>query len=323
MDRALDCLTPIQIAERLARLSGAQYLTVLKTDGTTHQVPSESAESAPLGLLVRGKTSTGLISITLAANEIAQITPSEMVVSDEPIQRRLDQEMFLDLLASVESLGDGTESEVVRIPVAYAYDPTEPPRLGTIMSGKDMLIYADVPWFEMAHREGKSVSFGLSLFGFGGNAGFSWSKSLLDEIAKVSMGRKVKTTLQDVCRTKADEVSLADNVHLWTIDRLPTEDQAAYLISGEEGRDWRPAFITRSPNNPDKTNIDPHIVGYFATDGFLIGPEAWQMLPYPCRIFGQVVPQIIGTTFGSKECYVRIRAAAILGRDQETGFTPS
>lgn len=337
---SLDPLSAEQVNDRLADNQDAQYLTVLMTDGTVHQIPRSECSEATAGMMVHGRTSSEELSISLPASQIAQITHNEMAVSDQPdFQRRLNQEMFFDLLASVEPraldfrkefdpsapiLSPRTDVMIGTTPVKYDYDPTEPPRVGTLNGGRDVLLYVDVPWFELAHRAGKSASFGLSLFGFGGSGGVGWSKSLLDEIGKVARNRKARTdSLDGLCRRGSEELSLADNIHLWRLDRLPSEMQRQYLITNQEERDWRPAFVTRSPNDPNAGNTDPHVVAYFATSGFVIGPEAWQTLPFPCRIFGSRLPLSIGTEFGNQLCHIRVRALAVLARDQEVGFTPS
>jgi hypothetical protein len=302
----------------------ARFVNVLLTSGAVYQLPRASCSPTTNGLSVSGITSTGLVTIAITSISVAGIARSEMYVARKPaIDRRLSQQMFLDLLAAVES-SDDLEFEISRMPAAFAFDPTEPPQTGMIMGGRNVLLYADVPWFELAHREGKSVSFGLSLFGFGGDAGFSWSKSLLDEIKKVAERKKAKTeSLAGLCEREIDEVCLVDYLHLWRLDRVPPDKQSDYLKHGEEGRTWRPAFVTRSPNSPDPSNAAPHAVAYLATTGFWIGPEAWQLQPFPCRIFGSQVPQPISTTLGRNACHLRIRAVAMLARDQQIGFSPS
>jgi hypothetical protein len=262
-----------------------------------------------------------------------------MVVSDQQdLHRRLDQEMFFDLLTLVEPEAldyrkeidpneplpsPRTSVTIGAIDVAYDHDPHQPPVVGTIAGGRDILLYADVPWFELAHKAEKSASFGLSLFGFGGDFGTSWSKSLLEEINKVAKRKPKTDSLDNLCNVRSETVSVVNNLHLFRLDRVPTEDQKNYLMRDVESRDWRPAFLTRSPNSPDPTNVAPHVVAYFAINGFVVSPEAWQMLPYPCRIFGNLVPVSVRTEFGNQLCHLRVRAAAVLARDQEVGFVPS
>jgi hypothetical protein len=292
----------------------AEYLSVKLTDGTFLPViPKFNLTANRQSLVVTGSAEEAATRhVLIPLSEIADIkrpvwdTGTASTSSGGKAWARSSELSTHSIFADLSSLAEDEGLNVIEIAPRHFFKPTGPIRSGQLSTKFDQILYHDTRYFERAHREGKSVELGLTLFGFGGNLGFSSSTSLLQAIQK-AMKKKRTTSIAAACQEST--VQLRAYAHLLS---SPHKASTSQLRCEDDGK-WLPALVSSSADEPD--GAAPMCVAYFVTRGFVIAAGDWKFRA-PMRMFGEIVHQELEIPgYGTAGCFLRVRAAALLASD--------
>ena len=80
-----------------------------------------------------------------------------------------------------------------------------------------------------------------------------------------------------------------------------------------ESSTWAPGIISRSKvGDGEELKNMPWSLAYFNEDCFMFPKELWERMSQTIRVYGEIVPVIVDTEFGKKQCFIKVRAAAYL-----------
>ncbi len=179
---------------------------------------------------------------------------------------------------------------------------------GDIQFSADTPLYCD--WGYLSRKGGGLNSVGVGLMAVSFSAG--WTKSLWSAFGEII--KETATVYEKVC--SRSEVALrAFPVFLRESQRRSDSEQPKTHALTMEGGEWSPVFLARSRVARPQELRDVDWVAYFRNDSFMFPRALWGKLRQPIRVYGEVVTASARTTYGNRECFLKVRAAACLLKD--------
>ncbi len=182
----------------------------------------------------------------------------------------------------------------------------ESPVFGNISVGYDTALYCD--WGALSRKEGGLRSLGASTPWGGLSAGFS--PSLWSAFHKVI--KKDAVTLEGLCDV-SEQAAILGFPQILDLSQMSPELQAKWVLESE-GSDWIPIVIADKSGSAWRASRWQ--LAYLRRDCAMLPLSLWEKFTTPTRFFGDVTHEFVETELGRVRCYLKLRAAAHLAKDE-------
>jgi hypothetical protein len=254
-------------------------------------------------------------TITIPFDSIAVIEPTAFsqetlgeTYDDPPVGAESWRTVFgADLVSKSEE--HGFLVETTEFQVAYAEAPKRP-IYGAFSPDRNLLLYCDWEFFKK--RKGGLTGLGAGFAGF--SLAYNNETSLWAKVEKLV--DKHVTDIGGVCKLGQDVAILKGYPLFYDLSELSPEEKLLYAVE-TDGELWWPMAITeRQFESASVVKGNGWAHALTSNDlNHVWPPDVWKRVGKPLRFYVELIQGEIDTQFGSKSCFVKVRAVVALAKD--------